>query len=95
MEDVGYMNILAGYPSSVFQDFERYLRTEIDLVEDEVRLVLDKYISCFITYELQPGIYNFKDLAKTLFNILQLEYPESSSEIDIEFDNITRKIIWL
>ena len=47
MEDVGYMNILAGYPSSVFQDFELYLRTQIDLVKDDIRLVLDKYNSSF------------------------------------------------
>ena len=33
MEDFVYMNILAGYPNTVFQDFESYLRTEIDLVE--------------------------------------------------------------
>ena len=91
MEDVGYMNILSGYPRSVFQDFESYLRTEIDLVEDDIRLVLDKYNSSFVTYELDPGIYNFKDVSETLFNILQHEYPESSSEIIIEFDDITRK----
>ena len=36
MEDVGYMNILSGYPRSVFQDFESDLRTEIDLVEDDL-----------------------------------------------------------
>ena len=36
MEDVGYLNILAGYHSSIFQDFEAYLRTEVDLVEDDI-----------------------------------------------------------
>ena len=49
MEDGGYMNILSGYRSSVFQDFEIYLRTEVDLVEDVIRLVLDKYNSSFNT----------------------------------------------
>ena len=29
MEGVGYANILAGYPSSVLQDFESYLRTNL------------------------------------------------------------------
>ena len=43
------MSILSGYPSSVFQDFESYLRTEIDLVGDDIRLVLDKYNSSFNT----------------------------------------------
>ena len=70
MEDGAYMNTLAGFPSSVFQDFESYLRTEIDLVEDDIKLVLDKYNSSLITYELQPGIYTFKDLSETLYNIL-------------------------
>ena len=42
MNDVGYMNILSGHPSSVFKDFESYLRTEIDLVEDDIKLVLDE-----------------------------------------------------
>ena len=42
MEDSGYTNNLQGYIRSTFQDFERYLRTEVDLVEDGNRLVLDK-----------------------------------------------------
>ena len=81
VEDGGYMNILSGYPRSVFQDFESYLRTENDLVEDDIRLVLDKYNSSFTTYELDPGIYIYKDLSKALFNILQQEYTSSDSEI--------------
>ena len=52
MEDVGYMNVLAGYPSSLFQDLESYLRTENDLVGDDIRLVLYIYNWGFITYEL-------------------------------------------
>ena len=56
MEDGGYMNILGVYIRSVFQDFESYLRTEVDLVEDNIKLVLDKYNTSFITYELELGI---------------------------------------
>ena len=56
MEDDGYINILSGYPRSVFQDFGSYLRTEIDLVEDDIKMVLDQSNSSFITYELDPGI---------------------------------------
>ena len=36
------MIIFEGYHSSVLQDFECYLRIEIDLVEADIRLVLDK-----------------------------------------------------
>ena len=32
MEDVRSMNFTAGYISSIFQDFESYLRTEVDFV---------------------------------------------------------------
>ena len=91
MKDEQYLNILAIYTSSVFQDFKSFLRTQIDLVEDDIKLVLDEYNSSFITYELEPGIYTFKDFSGALFNILQTEYPGPSNVIDIEYDDITMK----
>ena len=91
MNDGQYMNFLAIYTSSVFQDFESFLRTQIDLVEDDIILVLDEYNSSFFTYELDPGIYTFKDIFEALFKILQTEYPEPGNVIDIEFEDITRK----
>ena len=91
MNDEQYMNILAIYTRSVFRDFESFLRTQIVLVEDDIKLVLEEYNSNFITYELDPGIYNFKDISEVLFNILQSEYPGSSNVIDIEYDDITMK----
>ena len=91
MNDEQYMNILAIYTSSVFQDFESFLRTQIDLIEDDIKLVLDEYNSSFITYELEPGIYTFKDISEALFNIIQIEYPGPSNVIVIEYDDITMK----
>ena len=91
MKDDGNMNIIARYTNSVFQDFESFLRTRIDLVEDDIKLVLDEYNSNFITYKLTPGIYTFKDISETLFNILQSEYPGPGNVIDIEYDDITMK----
>ena len=91
MKDDKYMLILAMYIDSVFQNFKSFLRTEVDLVEDGFKLVLDEYKSSFITYEISPGIYSFKDLSEALFNILQHEYPGPSNVIVIEFDDITRK----
>ena len=91
MEDVGYMNILARYTNSVFQDFENFLRTQIDLVEDDIKLVLEENNSNFITYELTPGIYSYRDISEAFFYILQSEYPQSNSEILIRFDDFTRK----
>ena len=91
MKDDGYMKILGSYVLPIFQDFEIFLRTQMDLVKDDVRLVLDEYNSSFITYQLTPGTYTFKDLSEALFNILQSEYPGPSNVIDIEFDDITMK----
>ena len=91
MNDEQYMNILAFYTRSVFQDFESFLRTQIDLVEDDIKLVLDEYNSSFNTYELQTGIYTSKDISEAPFNILQIEYPGPSNVIVIEYDDITMK----
>ena len=91
MKDDKYINIVAGYVSSVFQDFESYLRTEVDLIEDDIKLVLDEYNSSFITNEISPSIYTFKDIFEALFNILQSEYPDPSNVVDIEYDDITMK----
>ena len=94
IKDVGYMNILAGYPSSVFQDLEGYLRTKIALVEHDIRLVLDKYNSSFLTYEIQPGVHTFTDVSEAPLNIFQIEHPESSSENVFESDDIPGKLNW-
>ena len=91
MKDIGYISILSIYASSMIQDFEKFPRTAVDLVEDDIRLVLNEYNSSFVTYELEPGIYTFKANSETLFNILQPQYPASNSIIDIEFDDNTRK----
>ena len=91
MKNEQYVNILAGYVRSVFQDFERYLRTEIDLIEDDIKLVLDEYNSRFITYEISPGIYTFKDISEALFNFLQIEYSGPDNVINVEYDDNTMK----
>ena len=41
MEDEQCMNILSIYTTPVFQDFDSFLRTQIDLIEDDIKLVLD------------------------------------------------------
>ena len=61
------------------------------MIEDDIRLVLDKYNSSFLIYVLESGIYTYKDNSNALFNILELEYPASDGEILISFDDITRK----
>ena len=91
MKHEQYMNTLSIYTSSVFQDFESFLRIQNDVIEDNFKLVLDEYNSSFITYELEPGIYSYREISEALFNILQLEYPSSDSKILTRLDDITRK----
>ena len=91
MKDGKYMPTLAMYIDSIFRVFKSSLRTESDLIEDDIRLVLDKYTSSFDTYELEPGIYIFKDLSKALLNILQTEYKLYNNSVDIQYDDIAMK----
>ena len=42
MKDGQYMTILGTYVRSVFQDFESFLRTGIDLVADDIKLALQE-----------------------------------------------------
>ena len=57
LEDEQYMNTLSIYTGSGFQGSKNFPRTQIDLLEDDIKLVLDEYNSSFITYELQLGIH--------------------------------------
>ena len=91
MYDEQYLNILAIYTRSVFQDFESFLRSQIDLIEDDIKLVLDEYNSNLNTYELEPGIYTFKDITEALLKIIPPEYGGHHKAIDIEYDDITMK----
>ena len=61
------------------------------MIEDDVKLVLDEYNSSFITYDLEPVIYSFREISEALFKILQLENSSSDSKILIRLDDFTRK----
>ena len=91
MKDDNDLPILAKYNDFLFQDFESFLRTEIDLVAEDIRLVSEENNSSSITYELQPGIYAFEDFSKALLNILQPEYELFNNSVDIYYDDITIK----
>ena len=91
VKDDNYMYVLSGYSSSLFQDFESFLTTEVDLVEDDIKSVLEEYNSSFITFEIPPGFYIFKDISDTLLNFLQSEYKGDFNLIVFEYDDITMK----
>ena len=89
------MKILSIYTSSVFQDFESFLRSQIDLVEDDIKLVLEEYNSNFVTYKLEPGIYSYKDIAEAVFYILQSEYPQSAAKFLLDSMILPEKLNYL
>ena len=91
MEDDKYMPILAMYFDSIFQDFESSLRTETDVVKDNIRLVFDEYVSSFDTYEIEPGFKIFKGISEAFLQILQPEYDGYHNASDIGYDDITMK----
>ena len=91
MKNDKYMDILAGYISSIFQDLESYIRTEVDLVQDDIRLVLDEYNSSFLTYENLPGFYTFKDLSEILSKNLRSKFEGINNTVDFEFDAFRMK----
>ena len=76
MKDDNYMRILAIFVSSVFQDFERIVRTEIDFVEENIKLVLDEYNSIVITHDLEPGIDIFKGLPEAIITFFILNVQD-------------------
>ena len=67
MNDGQYMNILAIHTSSVFQDFESFLRTRIDLIEDDIKLVLDEYNSSFFLLMNYNQVFTFLKIFPKLF----------------------------
>ena len=54
-------------------------------------MVLDEDNSSFITYEISPVIYTFKDISEVLLNLLQTDYKGDFNKIVIELDDTTRK----
>ena len=71
--------------------FESFLRTEIDWVESDIKLVFDEYFLSFTTYKIQTGIYIFKDHSEALSRIPQPEYELCNDSVDFKFDDITMK----
>ena len=74
---------MKGCIQSVFQDIESALRTG-RVPKDDIELVLEFYISNFITYEIPPGIYTVGDLSDYVTKF-------SSGNFRITYDEISRK----
>ena len=51
-----FISLLARYESSIYQEFEKFPKTEVDLLEDDISLELDEFKSNSINNETPPGI---------------------------------------
>ena len=80
------MILLLGYSRSLFRDFESYLRIVVGLDEEDIRLILKRYKSHFITYELTPGIYRIQDISDTIHT-----FSGHSEIIKIGYDDLNKK----
>ena len=87
MKDGQYKTILAIYVDSVFHDFESFLGAQIDLVEDHIKLFLDENSSKFITYDLEPGIYNYRGISEALFLSLSLNIHNPTAKFSLDLIN--------
>ena len=63
--DVSFL-VIMGYARSPVRDFEVFLRIVVGLDEDDLQLVLEHYISNFITYEISPGVYATEDISEVV-----------------------------
>ena len=88
----GYIILLKGYAKSPYRDFESYLRIVVGLEEDNIQLILKQYNKKFITYELEPGNYNIKDLQEAVYHkgTIQTEYDELNKKVNLILTNLMR-----
>ena len=85
------MRLLAVCNSSVFQDFESFLRTENNLVKDDIRLVLDENKSVY-HLKIRTRFLHFRRSFRGSSKIFQPEYEGYHVAIDIVFDDVTMKL---
>ena len=77
---------LGGFSISPFRDFESYLRIVVDLDGEYFQLSLKQFKSNFVSYELSPGIYTYKDNSEIIYTM-----GDHEGTLKIEYDDITMK----
>ena len=71
-----------GFAKSPFLCFETYQRIVIGSDEHDFQMILEQYISYFITRENSPCIYSIKDISENVYTMgdhegtLQIEYDD-------------------
>ena len=61
--------LLMGFVGSPFRDFGNCIRNVVGLHEVDIWLILEQYNSIFVTYEIAPGTYSFKDNSEVVYTM--------------------------
>ena len=72
-----------GYARSPVRVFESYLRTVIELNEDDIQSISKPYNANFVTHGLSPGIYTIKDISEAVYTMGDQERTLKSKIDDI------------
>ena len=81
----GYSMLKLGYARLPFLDFESYLRVVVGFDED-IQLIIQQYISSFVTYETSPGIYLTKVISEVVYSM-----GDHEGTLQFEYDDKTKK----
>ena len=89
----GYYILLTRYLQSPFRDFESYLRFLTGLNEDDIQLILKRYISKIKLYKISLGVYTFKDLTMVLSRGFRTEFQNVQLRPDRRLDKFDSILI--
>ena len=64
----GYVIFILGYARSPFRDVETCLRNAVGLDEDDIQMILKRYNSFFLPYDLSPAFYTIEDNSEAVHN---------------------------
>ena len=78
--------LVLGYASSLFEEFETYLRILVGLSEKKIQLILNQCNSSFITNEMPAGFYSSKDISGAVCTM-----GDNEATIPTEYDDISKK----
>ena len=69
-----------------FADLENHPRIVVGLDEDDIQMILKQYNSNLVLFELSPTIYSIKDIAGTVYTMV-----DHDGTLIIEYDDICMK----
>ena len=95
MKDGKCMRILAIDVNSIFQDFESVLRTEVDLVEDDIKLVLDDTFQVLSLMNYNRVFIFSKIFLRVSLGFFNLNMKDITMQLIFKLITLPGKLDWL